>query len=283
MTTPPPVLDPDAVARALPAAGRVVVVARTGSTSTDLVAAARAEPAAWPDRSVLVADHQAGGRGRAGRTWTTPPRAALTVSVLLRADVPADRLGWLPLLAGLAVVRAVGEAAGTRAALKWPNDVIVPAPDGTEQPGWRGWRKLAGVLCEVVPDAGPPPGAAPRYDVVVGVGINVAQSTAELPVPTAASLRTLGAQVDRTDLLASLVRHLTELDERWRAGDPGLPDEVARACVTLGTPVRVELPGGGTVEGTATALGPDGALVVEDAAGRSRDVHAGDVQHLRAR
>src|SRR5665647_2525805 len=61
--------------------GRVLVVPRTGSTSTDLVEAATADPQAWPDRSVLVADHQAEGRGRSGRTWQTPPGSALTASV----------------------------------------------------------------------------------------------------------------------------------------------------------------------------------------------------------
>ena len=103
-------LDPDGVARALRSAGAsgcVVVVGRTASTSADLLAGLAARPEDWPDRSVLVADHQEGGRGRRGRTWTTPPRAALTFSTVLRPGpaVPADRWGWLPLLAGLAAWR----------------------------------------------------------------------------------------------------------------------------------------------------------------------------------
>lgn len=281
---PPPALDPDAVAAALPDAGRVVVVPRTESTSTDLATAARTDPGAWPDRSVLVADHQAAGRGRAGRTWTTPPRAALTVSVLLRPGLGGDRLGWLPLLAGLAVVRAVGEAGGVRAALKWPNDVLVPAPDGVELPGWGAARKLAGVLAEVVVPEAPETGTGggrPVPAVVLGIGVNVAQATDELPVPTAASLRSVGAEVDRTALLGALVRHLVALDDRWRAGDAALAGEVGAVCSTLGTPVRVEMPGGRAVAGTATGLAPDGALEVTDAAGRRHEVHAGDVHHLR--
>lgn len=298
MTTTPPVpppLDPDAVAAALPAAGRVVVVARTGSTSTDLAEAARTDPAAWPDRSVLVADHQAGGRGRAGRTWTTPPRAALTVSVLLRPAVGADRLGWLPLLAGLAAVGAIGEVAGVRAAVKWPNDVLVPAPDGVELPGWGTWRKVAGVLAEVVvpaPAAGGRAGsdsgaavsaAVPAVvpAVVLGIGINVAQAADELPVPSATSLRAVGADVDRTTLLAALVRRLVALDDRWRADDATLAAEVAAVCATLGSAVRVEMPGGRSLVGTASGLAADGALVVTDGSGRRHEVHAGDVHHLR--
>ena len=112
--------DPVAVATSLatvPGIGRVEVVPRTASPSTDLVDALRADPSAWPDRSVLLADHQAAGRGRAGRTWTTPPGQAVTVSVLLRPHVPVERLGWVPLLAGLAVVRTVEAVAGCRATI----------------------------------------------------------------------------------------------------------------------------------------------------------------------
>ncbi|WP_199422281.1 biotin--[acetyl-CoA-carboxylase] ligase [Actinotalea solisilvae] len=273
-------LDPAAVVAALPGASRVVVVPRTASTSTDLATGARTDPAAWPDGSVLVADHQAAGRGRAGRTWETPPGTALTVSVLLRPTAGADRLGWVPLLTGLAVVRAVNETAGVRAAVKWPNDVLVPAPDGAVLEGWGAWRKVAGVLAEVVVPDGAPAGSPPA--VVVGVGVNVAQAAEDLPVPSAASLRGVGADVDRTTLLGVLVRHLLALDDRWRAGDPSLGAEVGAVCATLGAAVSVDLPGGRVLTGTAAGLADDGALVVVDAAGRRHEVHAGDVRHVRA-
>lgn len=278
-------LDPAAVEAALPGASRVVVVPRTASTSTDLATAARADPDAWPDRSVLVAGHQAAGRGRAGRTWETPPGTALTVSVLLRPGTGADRLGWVPLLAGLAVVRAVNETAGVRAAVKWPNDVLVPAPDGAGLEGWGAWRKVAGVLAEVVvPDpapAGSAPAVPPAPAVVVGIGVNVSQAAEDLPVPSAASLRGVGADVDRTVLLGVLVRHLVELDDRWRAEDASLAADVAAVCATLGAAVAVDLPGGTVLAGTAAGLADDGALVVVDAGGRRHEVHAGDVRHVR--
>ena len=78
----------------------VEVAAVTGSTNADLLArAADGEP----EGAVLAAEQQSAGRGRLGRTWVSPPRAALTFSVLLRpAAVPRARLGWLPLLAGVA-------------------------------------------------------------------------------------------------------------------------------------------------------------------------------------
>ena len=79
----------------------VRVVPQTGSTNADLLEEARAGAA---EGLVLVAEEQTAGRGRLGRAWSAPPRAALIFSVLLRpADVPAARLGWLPLLTGVAV------------------------------------------------------------------------------------------------------------------------------------------------------------------------------------
>jgi BirA family transcriptional regulator, biotin operon repressor / biotin---[acetyl-CoA-carboxylase] ligase len=278
------------------------VVGRVDSTSSDLAGAAASDPAAWPDWSLLVADHQAAGRGRAGRTWTTPPRSALTVSVLLRPGLPVSRLGWVPLLAGLAVVEAIAHVSGVRAVVKWPNDVLVPVPGAQDLPGWGTLRKVAGVLAEVVVSDDATTGPA----VVVGVGVNVSQRAAELPVPSAASLRAamgLGAEsadgaapgaggapdvpdVDRVALLVALVDRWSALDQRWRAtgGDAwaaGLGAECSAACATLGSHVRVDLPGGDVLEGRATGLTGDGALELTDGQGRTRSVLAGDVHHVR--
>src|SRR5207248_3097660 len=93
----------------------------TGSTNADLLD--RAAGGA-PEGSVLVAEAQTAGRGRMGRGWLSPPGAALMFSVLLRpAAVPPGRRGWIPLLAGMAVVSAVA-VTGLDARLKWPNDVL---------------------------------------------------------------------------------------------------------------------------------------------------------------
>jgi BirA family biotin operon repressor/biotin-[acetyl-CoA-carboxylase] ligase len=271
----------------VPAIGRVEVVAGTGSTSTDLVRAVAADPGAWPDRSVLVTDHQQAGRGRAGRTWTTPQGAALTFSVLLRPGVRLERFGWVPLLAGVAVVRALADL-GVTASVKWPNDVLVSAPDGTALAGWGVQRKVAGVLSELVTTPTGP-------GVVVGIGVNVSQTADELPVPSATSLRLVGegqagrtagdelaaGDVDRTSLLASLMSHLVHLDDAWRAGDAAVTALCVAACGTIGAAVQVELPGGGHVEGVASGLSAEGALELVDVEGRTVTVLAGDVHHLR--
>jgi BirA family biotin operon repressor/biotin-[acetyl-CoA-carboxylase] ligase len=272
MTAAPDVLDArDLAARLAPLPlGRVEVVDRVSSTSTELARAAAQDPAAWPDRSVLVADHQDAGRGRAGRTWTTPRGAALTVSVLLRPDparVPVEALGWVPLLGGLAAALALRDL-GAPAVLKWPNDVLLPT--GTDEPevaGWGAHRKVAGVLADVVP------GGA----VVLGIGLNVAQRAEQLPVPSATSLALAGVAVSRADVLVALLARWVEADAAWRAaGGVGPVEDWSRLAVTLGRAVRVAQPGGGELVGTAVALEPDGALRVAHVGGTTL-VRAGDV------
>jgi BirA family biotin operon repressor/biotin-[acetyl-CoA-carboxylase] ligase len=223
------------------------VVPRTASTNADLVAVAAAGA---PEGTVLVAESQEAGRGRLGRTWTSPPRAGLTVSVLLRPELPAARWPWLPLWGGLAVARALREQAGVDAVLKWPNDVLI------------GGRKVCGLLAEV-----PAPGA-----LVLGIGLNVSTREDELPHAGATSLALAGAgTTDRDTLLRALLRDLAGVLEE------ASPDGYRALCSTIGTDVRVELPGGQAVEGTATAVDDDGRLVVDGTA-----YGAGDVVHLRA-
>ncbi|MBO0607919.1 biotin--[acetyl-CoA-carboxylase] ligase [Myceligenerans salitolerans] len=268
----------------VPGFHRIEVVEEAASTNGELAAAVRAEPDAWPAPSALVAEHQTAGRGRAGRSWATPPRASLIVSVVLRPSVPAARLGWLPLLAGASVVRAVSpdDDGPGGLAVKWPNDVLVRAD--RPAPGLGGYRKVAGVLAEVLPTGGAGTPAA----VVLGIGLNVSQDRDELPVATASSLALAGfGELDRTPLLATLLTELTDAVGRWEqaGGDPvgsGLADECGRVSATLGTRVRAELAGGsGTVEGEALRLDATGALVIRTDDGEERAVSAGDVHHLR--
>ncbi|MEU4362005.1 biotin--[acetyl-CoA-carboxylase] ligase [Promicromonospora sp. NPDC023987] len=267
----------------VPGFGRVEVVETSSSTNAELVAAVRSDPAAWPAPSALIAERQTAGRGRAGRSWETPARAGLTVSVLLRPRVPAEALGWLPLLAGLAVVRTVSDG-GVAAAVKWPNDVLLPAVDTVAGLGL--YRKVAGILTEVVPEPAAADGAAPG--VVLGIGLNVSQSAAELPVPTATSLALAGyPRPDRTDVLVRLLGEVHAVLRRWEqaggdAAAAGLLDEYTAVSSTLGSRVRAELAGGaGVLEGLAVGLDETGALVVRLESGAERTVTAGDVWHLR--
>jgi BirA family biotin operon repressor/biotin-[acetyl-CoA-carboxylase] ligase len=247
-------------------AARLVILTEATSTNDELAARVARDPVAdWPEFSVIVTDNQTSGRGRLGRTWSAPPGTMLATSVLLRPTAAgihdADALGWIPLIAGLAMVRAVREL-GVDAELKWPNDVLVHG------------RKLSGVLCE-----------AATGTVIVGAGINLTLTAEQLPVPTATSLAIEGADADADAVLAGYLSRLRDLYGSFAvaggdAGASGVRDAVSAACATLGRSVRVERPAGEPLAGEAVALDGSGRLVVH-ADGRHTAVSAGDVIHLR--
>ena len=242
-------------------AQRLDMLEHTGSTNSVLVERARA--GGEPEFSVVATTNQTAGRGRLGRTWVAPPGKTIAVSVLL-TPAGTERLGWLPLLAGLAMSRAVrGLVApeGHEVTLKWPNDVQV---DGL---------KVSGLLAELVPGAG----------VVIGAGLNLTMDQQELPTPVSTSLTLVGASpdalVDRA--LAAYLGELRAVYDAWAAG-ADLRAPVSAECGTLGRRVRVELPGGGDLYGTATGIDDEGRLVVrDDGTGGDRTIAAGDVTHLR--
>ena len=266
MTEHRPPLDITGVRRDLVGPGRALrsieVVDSTGSTNADLLA--RHGAGEDIDGVVLIAEHQSAGRGRNGRSWSTPPRSQIALSL----GVDAARLapagwGWLPLLTGVAVVDAVAATTGIAAGLKWPNDILV------------GERKLGGILAEV---------AAPDPVIVVGLGLNVTLRADEAPDARATSLLMLGSTMtDRSALLGAILAEWTARIDRWRAsggGDPTLMDDYRRRSVTLGTRVRAELPGGREIIGTATDLDELGQLHIDTGA-QSIAVAAGDITHLR--
>lgn len=263
---------------------RLVVVAQTGSTNSDLAEQAAAEPESWPDRSVLTAEHQTAGRGRLDRRWESPDRAALNVSVLLRPvnslgrALPLQSYAWFSLLAALALAETLDEHAGVATDIKWPNDLLA------------GGRKLAGILAQLVPPAAGTAGAAPA--VVLGTGLNVSLTTDQLPIPEATSLLLQNARsLDRTALLDAYLRRFARDYGRFCAADgdaaaPGadgtsLLGRLIPRMVTLGQRVRADLPGGEAVRGLAVGLDAGGSLQVRDDAGAVRTVSAGDVVHLR--
>jgi BirA family biotin operon repressor/biotin-[acetyl-CoA-carboxylase] ligase len=247
----------------------VVGVAETGSTNADLLAAA-ADGA--PDGAVLTADHQSAGRGRRGRTWEAPPGSSLLMSVLLRPDLPPERVAVLTAAVGLAARHACSEIAGVTPTLKWPNDLMVVTDDGD--------RKLGGILAESRLSA------ATVDSVVVGLGLNVAWPQtvpAELAGLAVALNHLRGDQpaVDRQELLAEL---LVDLERRLGAIDGG-DDEVVwsdwRASTsTLGRRVRVET-GSAAIVGLAVGITGRGRLLVESDDGAQIEVDVGDLVHLR--
>ena len=248
------------------------VLVEAGSTNDVLVASS----AASGDFSVVITDNQTAGRGRLGRVWVAPPGKCLAISVLLRPVFPAgeplplEHFGWLPLVAGVAMSRAVASVVPLPVGLKWPNDVQIEG------------RKVSGLLAELLPTGD---------GVVLGAGLNLSLGADELPTPGATSLLLSGAELAGDELAdAVLSAYLTSLRELYveflRYGaDPdasGIRDAVVDSCATLGQQVRVELPGGEDLIGTAIGIDRTGRLQVRRSTdGQVTAVAAGDVTHLR--
>lgn len=248
-------------------ASRLESVASTESTNTDLIAAATANTAEWPDFSVLVTAEQTAGRGRSGREWQAPAGSSLFVSVLLRPSaVPATHYSWLPLIAGLAMSNAISGFAGSaRAMVKWPNDVLIAD------------KKVCGVLSELLGDLS---------GVVVGAGVNVFQSQEQLPVTTATSLAIESIDVGSLDdLLAAFLTNLKRAYEEFIAlagelGGSDLHAAINAACSSINRDVRVVLPGDQEFFGRAIEIDGLGRLVVQNG-NETRAVSVGDIVHLR--
>lgn len=240
------------------------IVETTGSTNTDLVA----QGSQLPDFSVLVADFQSAGKGRAGRDWQAPPKSSLFASVLLKpTGFGPEAFSWLPLMAGLAISRAAHRFGVAAASVKWPNDVLV------------GENKLSGVLSELLSDLS---------GVVVGSGVNLIQSKDELPIATATSMAIeSGSTVGRDEFLQAYLEELAALYKVFEqaGGDPnlnGLRQAVIANCATVGREVRVILPGDTEEYGRAIDIDETGRLIV-DIGGQAEKlaVAAADIVHLR--
>ncbi|MFN2115094.1 MAG: biotin--[acetyl-CoA-carboxylase] ligase [Anaerolineae bacterium] len=238
----------------------ITVVQSVGST---MDAAAEIAREGAPDGAVVIADFQSAGRGRLDRTWEAPPGTALLMSVLLRPDLPRERLSQVQMAFSLAVadvldaflaegaLRAEADDATRRTVLKWPNDVLALGERG---------GKIAGLLSEVAwaDDA-------PR--VIVGLGVNVSQEPDQLP-PGATSLAVLGiantarssgslqaGALSAADLRAHLAAAVLNAADanysRLLAGE-SLVDQWAGRLVTIGRRVVVH-----TVPQAAEASSPD--------------------------
>jgi len=225
-----------------------------------------------PDGTVVIAESQTAGRGRMGRHWVSPPGLNLYVSILLTRPQVTAVLTWIPLLAAVAVVRAIRDLTKLAARLRWPNDVLM-VRNGNG-------RKLAGILVEAI--GGSPAGA--RL-VAVGIGVNVNMPLEAFPQDLRSTATSLlietGRSVERTRLLASLLGEMEVLyDQLCDRGPDGIAAAYRESCDTIGRRVRIELMGSAHIEGTAEGIASDGALRLRADDGKMLEIRAGDVVHL---
>jgi BirA family biotin operon repressor/biotin-[acetyl-CoA-carboxylase] ligase len=218
--------------------------------------------------TAVIAETQTAGRGRLGRSFFSPPRTNLYVSIVLRPNGSVATLGTLPLAAGVALAEAIAAELGdpARVELKWPNDVLV---DG---------KKVSGILLERA-------SASAAAAVILGIGVNLNVDPATFPDEFRARASSLSAQagrkIDRARFAAALFERLERaLDAHAAGGFAALRPRFDALFRMTGRRVRVADAAERVREGLVLGVGADGSLRLGTYDGEER-LFAGDVTLLK--
>lgn len=232
-----------------PAHRHILALEQTGSTNEEALKLAR-EGAAHG--TAVVAKRQTKGRGRQGRVWESL-EGNLHLSIIVRpVDVAQERLPQLSFVAALACRDALDEAGVPGVQLKWPNDLLLKG------------RKFGGILLEASGDV-----------VVIGIGLNVADSPGETIFP-ATALKLEGFEIPAEELLHLILPRFDRRYDAWHSKgfEPVRADWLEHAA-RKGEKVSVRLPDK-TIEGTFVDMDDTGALIVHNSEG-THTLLAGDV------
>ncbi|MBP3674033.1 MAG: biotin--[acetyl-CoA-carboxylase] ligase [Oscillospiraceae bacterium] len=217
-----------------------------------------------PHGTVLIADHQTGGRGRLGRRFSSPGGMGVYLSVILRPNCAPAELMHLTCAAAVAMCSAVEQAAGFRPGIKWTNDLVCQS------------RKLAGILTELSLR----PSGIVDY-AVVGIGINCCQRPSDFPEEIqgmAGSLSMISEkQIDRSRVAAAMIDALHRMDSGLLTDKKATMDRYRADCITLGKDISLVKADGSVRHGHAMDIDDEGALIVQFADGTLETVNSGEV------
>jgi len=229
------------------------VLPTVGSTNAELARDVSAIQTGNP--KILIAEEQTSGQGRLGRTWSTAEGKGIALSVGVDASDVEQEATALPLIVGLAVIRALSTL-GVSATLKWPNDVVFQTTDDSV-------RKCGGILVQRVANV-----------YVIGIGINVTHQMQELPTEVSTSLLLEGYAISRNELTARIIN---QVELAVGNSDDWLSDYMS-ICSSLNRDLVVHQLNGDQLVGMATSISPSGALVLLTVSGNI-EVTIGDVEH----
>ena len=224
----------------------------TNSTQIDLADLANAGLAT--KGVVIAAEFQSGGRGRLDRNFDAPAGSALLFSFYITPKRSRSDWAFLSHLAALCMSEIISDDLDIPVSLKWPNDILIAD------------KKVCGLIAQATADG-----------IIIGIGLNVGMSLAELPVVTATSLAI--AESDQLDRNQILIQFLERFSLRFLDWDTGRDfiDEYSKVSATLGCDVQIEVAGRENRIGFAQSITASGALILAD----GFEVNVGDVVHLR--
>ena len=239
------------------------VVSRATIDSTNRLGIELAE-AGEPDGTLVIAEHQAGGRGRMTRSWHSVRGQSITMSVILRPRIAPVRVPQLSLVTAIACAKAIETECALAVQVKWPNDLYINT------------RKVAGILCDLRAEMDC------LHFLVLGIGINVNIPRNAFPPEcreTATSLTVeTGEVVNRARLVVRILEELEEACDVWLAS--GLPAFIGawrQRSLYRGRRVTADTGGREPLQGVIRDLRHDGALLLETDGGEIRPLYSGDV------
>lgn len=217
-----------------------------------------------PEGTLVVAERQLKGRGRLGRTWSSPAGKNLLFSLVLRPRLTPDAVGRLTLVSAVSMVRTIREQTGVQAAIKWPNDLVYRD------------KKLGGILTEMSAEADR------VHFCVVGIGVNLNSDPDALPEGAASLKKLSGQTVPRVPFLRRFLEVFERDYETLKAGRFDLlADDWRRYSHTISRRVTASLPDR-QIEGQAVDIDAAGMLWIRRDNGLQERVTSGDIRHLRA-
>jgi len=238
------------------------IVYREETGSTQDVAKDLVERGA-KEGTVVIAEGQTWGRGRRGRSWSSPHRAGVYLSIILRPSLKPFEVLQIPLIAGVAVCRAIESVTPLKPRIKWPNDIIL------------GGRKVGGILTEMSAEID-------RVDhIILGIGVNVNTQRSLIPWEIREAATSLaeecGEYVSRVRFIQHLLAELESLyGEFVMSGFGAIKEKWSAFDDTIGSWLKVSGVGN-EVEGEAIDIDRDGALILKQKDGGIEKIVSGDI------
>ena len=214
-----------------------------------------------PEGTVVIADQQTGGRGRLGRSFSSPAGMGIYMSIILRPECPPAELMHLTCAAGVIAGDAIVRIGKPMPSIKWTNDLVL------------GKRKLGGILTEVSVE----PASGKVEWAVVGIGINCCQQPSDFPEDIRDIAISLGiTPAQRAQLIAELLRSFHQVRHYLFVEKEGIMEDFRHRCVTIGQEISV-VRCDEVRHGSALSVDDDGGLVVKYDDGTTATVSSGEV------
>lgn len=216
-----------------------------------------------PEGTLVLAETQTQGRGRQGRSWSSPKYKGLYLSLILRPAILPNSTPVLTLLAAVSICEAVKEFIGLDTQIKWPNDLLIKN------------KKLGGILTELNAEMD-----VTRF-VIIGAGLNINNEKKALPEGATSLKEQKQESINRVNLLQEILRKIeTNYLELKQQGSKPIIDKWREHSFSLGKRVKISSHGK-LCEGQAFDIDPDGGLLIRKDSGLVEKIMAGDILHCR--